>query len=331
MSQKIAWIDNLRALACMMVVMIHASTFQVVNFATINSLSWQLADVLNAFSRAAVPVFFMISGYLFWGEKSARPRHFLRIALCWFFYSALAVFYLYVSTKMGFWPLLKNILQRPVFYHLWFFYAIGGVYLLSPFIEIKKVSLPLLVTVAMVLGVLANPQLPALNWQGFHLLPLNLYITGDAFYYLLYALFGRALGILDYDKPWLGWAAAITFVASSLLIAIGTELQSQHNQNFASTYYFYCGPLVFIAALSLFLWARQALARLSWPPLRLISRHSLAIYGFHALIIIGLRSSHLDFPRYPLLNIAWLFISGLLGGLLLALLLSRVDGKRWVN
>ncbi|CAM3708527.1 acetyltransferase [Rouxiella silvae] len=331
MSQKIGWVDNLRAIACVMVVIIHATSFQVVSFSAIETPSWWIANLLDSAARPSVPLFFMISGFLFWGEKSAQTRHFLRIGLCLAFYSVASLLYILIMTKIGFWPSLRHILQKPVFYHLWFFYAIGLIYLLSPFIQIKKSPPQSLLVVALVLGVLANPQLPALNWQGFHLLPVNLYISGDAFYYLLYALFGRALGSLEMGTRWHGWAAAAIFLASSVMIAMGTQHQSLINQNFAETFYTYCGPLVFISALSLFLWSKQALASFSSRFLALISRHSLAIYGFHALIIIALRGRHLDFPQYPLLNIAYLFTCGLGGGLLLALALSGVDRRRWVS
>ncbi len=105
----------------------------------------------------------------------------------------------------------------------------------------------------------------------------------------------------------------------------------QINQNFADTFYVYSGPLVFISAISLFIIFKNALTHRILPGFALISRHSLAIYGFHALIIIGLRSLHLDFPHSPLLNIAYLFICGLGGGLLLAMGLGKIDRRNWVS
>ena len=78
MQPKIYWIDNLRGIACLMVVMIHTTTWYVTNAHSVSPVTWDIANVLNSASRVSVPLFFMISGYLFFGERSAQPRHFLR-------------------------------------------------------------------------------------------------------------------------------------------------------------------------------------------------------------------------------------------------------------
>ena len=75
MSSKIYWIDNLRGIACLMVVMIHTTAWYVTNAASVSTLDWGVANLLNSASRVSVPLFFMISGYLFFGERSAQPRH----------------------------------------------------------------------------------------------------------------------------------------------------------------------------------------------------------------------------------------------------------------
>ena len=54
------------------------------------------------------------------GERSAQPRHFLRIGLCLIFYSAIALLYIALFTSINMELALKNLLQKPVFYHLWF-------------------------------------------------------------------------------------------------------------------------------------------------------------------------------------------------------------------
>lgn len=94
MQAKISWIENLRGIACLMVVMIHTTTWYITHPHDVSPLSWDFANVLNSASRVSVPLFFMISGYLFFGPRSAQPRHFLRIALCLLFYSAIALLFI---------------------------------------------------------------------------------------------------------------------------------------------------------------------------------------------------------------------------------------------
>lgn len=156
MQEKIHWITHLRGIACMMVVMIHSTTWYITHPHTISLLEWDLANILNSASRVSVPLFFMISGYLFFGERSAQPRHFLRIALCILFYSALSLLYITLFTHINVELSLRNLLQKPVFYHLWFFFAIVVIYLLSPLVQVKQVSGRMLLALMLVLGILVN-------------------------------------------------------------------------------------------------------------------------------------------------------------------------------
>jgi surface polysaccharide O-acyltransferase-like enzyme len=95
------------------------------------------------------------------------------------------------------------LLQKPVFYHLWFFFAIAVIYLLSPLIQVKSVSGKMLLALMAILGILANPNMVSVKAAGIEWLPVNLYINGDTFYYVLYGVLGRAIGTLDTDKKWL--------------------------------------------------------------------------------------------------------------------------------
>ncbi|CAI0985810.1 Inner membrane protein YiaH [Serratia rubidaea] len=330
MSNKIGWIDNLRAVACLMVVMIHATTAVLTTPDKVGSLAWDVANLLNALSRAAVPLFFMISGYLFFGERSANRKHFVRIGGCILFYSAVALAYIACFTHIGFWPSLRTLLQKPVFYHLWFFYAIVVVYLLSPLINVKPVSGRYLAAALLILAVLANPNGDKLAVDGVHLLPVNLYIAGDTFYYLLYALAGRAIGMMDTGRRGVSLLAALGLVGSVALIIIGTRHQSLINGNLAATYYLYATPLVFIAAVSLLVWFKNCLAQpVGW--LAVFSRHSLAIYGLHALIVNLLRHQGWDLDGYPLLDIFWVFGLALGLSLLLSVGLQKIDRRRLVS
>lgn len=86
------------------------------------------------------------------------------------------------------------MLQKPVFYHLWFFFAIAVIYLLSPLIQVKSTSSTMLLALMAILGILANPNMVSVKAVGIEWLPVNLYINGDTFYYVLYGVLGRAIG-----------------------------------------------------------------------------------------------------------------------------------------
>ena len=222
MSSKISWIDNLRGIACLMVVMIHTTTWYVTNAHSISSVNWDIANILNSASRVSVPLFFMISGFLFFGERSAQPRHFTRIAACLGFYSAVALLYITLFTSINAGLSLKYLLQKPVFYHLWFFFAIIVIYLVSPLIQVKNVSGKMLLALMVVIGLIANPNTVSQKIDGFEWLPVNLYINGDTFYYVLYGMLGRAIGMMETQKRSLNWLCASLFIAGVAVISRGT-------------------------------------------------------------------------------------------------------------
>lgn len=330
MASKISWIDNLRGIACLMVVMIHTTSGYITDAQSISLLNWDIANVLNSASRVSVPLFFMISGYLFFGERSAQPRHFLRIALCLLFYSAVALLYITLFTSINSELSLRNLLQKPVFYHLWFFFAIVVIYLVSPLIQVKSVSGKMLLALMVVLGIVANPNTVPLKAGGVEWLPVNLYIAGDTFYYVLYGLLGRAIGTMDTNKKHLSWICGALFVVAVAIISRGTLYELQWRGDFADTWYIYCGPMVFICAVSLLTLVKNRLNTRPLPGLGLISRHSLGIYGFHALVIHALRTHGVELP-WPVPDIVWIFSVTVVISLLLSMALQRVDTKRFVS
>lgn len=331
MQHKINWIDNLRGIACLMVVMIHTTTWLLTSTRGIPPVSWDIANVLNSASRVSVPLFFMISGFLFFGERSARRRHFLRIAACLGFYSLISLIYIAWFTPISTHGSLINLFQKPVFYHLWFFFAIMVIYLLSPLIQVKHCPPLTLLGLILVIGIIANPNTVPIHLFGIKVLPVNLYIGGDTFYYVLYGLLGRTLGMMTTEGTRWTRLSALGFGLCVVGIALGTRHEINWRGSFGDTFYLYCGPLVFIGALCLMMAVKNGLNHRPLPGLALISRHSLGIYGFHALIIHALRNNHLEITRWPLLDMVWVFAVALGGSLVLSMGLQRLDRRRLVS
>jgi len=331
MQSKINWIDNLRGIACLMVVMIHTTTWYVTNAHSISPVNWDIANILNSASRVSVPLFFMISGFLFFGERSAQPRHFIRIVSCLLFYSAISLIYIILCTSINAERSLLNVLQKPVFYHLWFFFAIIVIYLVSPLIQVKNVSGKMLLALMAIIGIVANPNTLSQKVDGFEWLPVNLYINGDTFYYVVYGMLGRAIGMMETQKRGMNWLCAAAFIAGVFIISRGTLHELQWRGNFADTWYLYCGPMVFICAIALLTLVKNTLNERPLPVLGFISRHSLGIYGFHALVIHALRTRGVELKSWPVLDIVWIFTVTLVVSLLLSMLLQRIDTRRFVS
>ena len=331
MQSKINWIDNLRGIACLMVVMIHTTTWYVTNAHSISHVNWDIANILNSAARVSVPLFFMISGFLFFGERSAQPRHFIRIASCLGFYSAVALLYITLFTSINPVISLKYLLQKPVFYHLWFFFAIIVIYLVSPLIQVKNVSGKMLLALMVLIGVVANSNTLSQKIDGVEWLPVNLYINGDTFYYVLYGMLGRAIGMMDTQRRGLNWLCGALFILGVMVISRGTLYELQWRGNFADTWYLYCGPMVFICAMSLLTLVKNTLNARPLPVLGFISRHSLGIYGFHALVIHALRTRGVELKSWPLLDIIWIFTATLVVSLFLSMLLQKIDTRKFVS
>ena len=51
MQEKIHWITNLRGIACMMVVMIHSTSWYITHPHAITLMEWDIANLLNSASR----------------------------------------------------------------------------------------------------------------------------------------------------------------------------------------------------------------------------------------------------------------------------------------
>ena len=129
----------------------------------------------------------------------------------------------------------------------------------------------------------------------------------------------------------LSWVSAALFATGVFIISRGTLYELQWRGNFADTWYLYCGPMVFICATTLLTLVKNTLDTRTIRGLGLISRHSLGIYGFHALIIHALRTRGIELKNWPILDIIWIFCATLAASLLLSMLVQRIDRNRLVS
>ena len=132
MSERIAYIDWMKIIAALMVVMIHTSGMLYMNNPE-GSISYLLGFWNQELVCPAVPLFFMISGALLLRPGyDANPRKMVRKALKLL---ALMLIWSFVYALVNVHPMtFKGLVFAIVkgHFHFWFFEYLIGVYLLTP-------------------------------------------------------------------------------------------------------------------------------------------------------------------------------------------------------
>lgn len=119
--------DILRCVAAILVIAIHASAWPFSQY----NCGWKAALIIDSFSRCAVPLFFMLTGYfLLCGKQETLSqfisKRFLRIFLPFvmlvFIYGC---FKDYTITEL----IRRAFVQGNLDFHLWYVYTIIGIYI----------------------------------------------------------------------------------------------------------------------------------------------------------------------------------------------------------
>jgi len=136
-----AWLDWLRVIATVMVVILHCTSLPLNNYGVTDNFNWLVSLVLRNIVAVSVPLFFMMSGYLYLIKPEINIAHFLRrriakIVVPFLVWSCFLVGYTkgFQVANIGFADVLLP-LKEPVMYHLWFMYPLLGLYLALPLIH----------------------------------------------------------------------------------------------------------------------------------------------------------------------------------------------------
>ena len=225
------WIDFLRFLSVLLVIVIHVSTPLVNNWRKAPFQDFMVGNIYDSLARVSVPVFFMVSGYLLLNKQESVVSFYRkRMKKIFVPFIAWSVLYLlwkgyYLSGGYSFLELVKSIayeiLTGPTFVHLWFFYALLGVYILIPILR-------LFVSAAentelwyfIVFWVFSGPIISTLEkFSGINIADQFGFITG----YFGYFVLGYLLSKYDYTR-----GQVISFFLLYLTLGVGTAIGTWH-------------------------------------------------------------------------------------------------------
>lgn len=263
---RVGYYDWLRIAAMAGVILIHVCALFATDLAAGGQKlgpAWHLANLLNSFSRPAVPLYLMITGALLLPRDDSLSlavigrRRIVRVAVPLLFWSAV---YILLKTFMvegySITGAITALVHEPAEVHLWYLYALIAIYLLLPLLRlIVKHASQTMILYIIGLWVLfsslwraAAGLIPALALPDY----ANLDILAG---YVGYVLLGHVLATIK-KVP----SALITmgiYVAGGVVTTAATWIMTGRAGELNGVFYQYFMPNVLVMAAALFLAFRK--------------------------------------------------------------------------
>ena len=270
---RIVYLDLLRIIACIAVIMCHVSAD---NWYTLDpaSFNWQVLNAYDSLVCFCVPVFFMISGTFFLNPDKQLPlkvlfkKYVLRIVAAYLFWSLLYAVkeYLTSGEVLAFPGAVLFILNTTLesHYHLWFLPVLTGLYIVTPLLrqltvrpELEKYFLILFLIFGVSLPTLLLFELPY-TWVLQAVVVMEV-VTGYAGYFVL----GHYLHTRDFTKRFriAAYALGVFGVLACIIVSAVYSLQTQEPN---AKLYGYLSLTTFLSAAAVFLFFRYCVSRWRW-------------------------------------------------------------------
>jgi surface polysaccharide O-acyltransferase-like enzyme len=139
--EREAWLDWMRVVATVLVVLLHIAARPLHGYGVTDDFNWTLAFIWRHLCAVGVPLFFMMSGYVFFIRPELTLRPFLTRRLSAVLIPFLMWSYFWVAYTHGFTTSgysVSDLLKpwvAPAMFHLWFMYPLLGLYLATPLLH----------------------------------------------------------------------------------------------------------------------------------------------------------------------------------------------------
>ena len=308
-TKEILWVDWIRALATFGVVFLHAASPLLYRYNKIPEFYWWIGNIFDSMVRMCVPLFFMISGFLLLQKEyslltffSKRVNKVLIPLLAWSIFFLLWKAYYQHSMTLSLSSFF-NLITVPAYFHLWFLYALIGLYLITPVLRIiVQYGDEYISQYFVVLWFIGASLFPLIEKFTDIKIGINLgFIEG----YTGFLILGWILGNKEITKKTAVIAGLMTFICI-FITAVGTYYLTVNNQGKYSDYFYApLAPNVIFLAISVFLLIRYFVENFSithnepviWI-IRSISSSSLGIFLVHICFLYILREGHLGVYLY---------------------------------
>ena len=345
-SANIQYLDTLRALATLGVIVVHVSS-PVLNMTFMRNMNfWCVGNMVDSSVRFAVPLFLMLSGatmlsreYSLSGFYKKRMTRVLVPFLFWMVVYWVFRWLMLSPRKQpeGFGNIMQwavnLLLDEGVSKHFWYVYMILFIYLFVPFMgkAVRKVSNPQLLYGLLAWIVLCiatySLNLSFYKWTGDYHLKLLGYVEYSGFLVLGYYL---AKTTTSRNKTRL--IAGLAFIASVAVCATGAWLMSSgHGLNLSI--YSYLSVNTIIQSVAVFMLVKDSSIKNKFAcrVQKTISDYSYGIYLVHIIVIGVLFRNGIYWSfAHPLISLPVLTLVVAGCSLCIIFVLRKIPGGKYV-
>ena len=288
---NIIWIDNARAISCILVIVTHILgpwVYQLDHFGEINRF---FIITFFTISKLCTPTFLMISGsLLIQKDYSDLTKHKLRIKRLFssFMLWSLVyiVFYTFLNISRGkhytidtYSSFLKDSALHGAAYHLWFMYLIIGIYLCMPYLSIlcKRVTKLQLIVFFSIWGISLIVNL-LMDYNS------NMEFISNGIGYLGYLFIGNLITKYNINGKIRIRYASIIFIFGVITTLALAYYQLSNSHTISSKTFHRLNINIAFVAIGFFMMIKSFMYENQL--IKSISKHSLGIYYIHLFLIM---------------------------------------------
>ncbi|QLN37212.1 acyltransferase [Escherichia fergusonii] len=312
-----------------MVVLLHVCALFESRFGTIPLSDWIAVTIGNSFTRASVPMFFMVSGFLFLSVTEVKLKNIFRLITSLIFYSVIYSVYVHYKYDKPLFESLTSIYREPVFYHLWFFYYLIICYALMFFVKSKSsYEAKHLIVISFIFTFLSVKMNDLTRMFGFHYQSISL-INSGMLLFIFYCVAGAVIASIEYKKSYY-YISIITVLLSVSILTILTYYASLEKGKYNSIFEVEASIPVYYCSVSMFYILRHTEFKgVSQRIIEVLSSSSLVMYGLHVLFVDSYKFERLKMN--PIKDMITTTASVIVACVILAFLIKKIDRRGYVS
>ena len=306
--ERLTWLDLLRIAASLLIVMLNITANQL-RAMPLEAPGWQAVNFYLGLSRAATPLFTMMSGVLFLGLGKQRSLKQLlqgplkKIVVIYLFWSFLyAIFAMLTQPALSTLSVIPTLLRLTLQSsdHMWFLPILISLYLISPFLQLildqsdkamVKYGIALMVT-----GLLRHTL--SMGWDFLPFAePLQTFVSkfpiGHLMLFAGYFLLGNVIHRHFKTNQLTAWLLYLALPLGVLLNASLTHYASQQAGETTLTFSTPLSLMTFMVAVPVFWLFQSKVSQISFSvqmkeAFATVARLTLGVYLIHPMVLFGL-------------------------------------------